>query len=698
MTIENDLQYQNDQMKLLLEVSKAIAAEKATAPLAQVIVDGITKLTRLKSAAIYLLQDNKLYLQATCPPLPPKFPEALRIAELHDHPHIGKAVSSKRPVVLEDCRTAILTDAEREVCEQRQLRSILYVPLTYQGDVIGVLIPASIEITHEFTEDDINLCQTLASHAALSLSEAMLAEEKQSYIAEIEAKNKSLILKEKAIRESEEKHRRLFETMAQGVIYQDSDGKIISANPAAERMLGLSFEQMQGKTSMDPHWQMIEEDGTPLTGADHPTMIALRTGQKIGPVTRGIFHPGKNSHIWLSITAIPLFKPEKEKPFQSYATFIDITEQKQAEESLRLNTIVLNQIKDHVTITDLNGDIVYVNQAEIDSQKKPREKLIGANIDIFGESLDRGAKQREIREMTIRNGTWSGEVINYNADGQELIFYCRTQVVYDEHDKPIALCGISTDISEQKQAEEEIRTLNEKLEERVKERTAQLEAANRELDAFTYSASHDLRGPLNRISGFSEALLEDHSAQLDPQGKDYLRRITNSSRQMGELIDDLLKLSKVSQHQISHEPVELSALVNVCLKELQAREPGRQVETIITSGLVAKADTALIRIALENLLNNAWKFSASKELTRIEFGSTTQEGKEVYFIRDNGTGFDMKHAEKLFAAFQRLHDAKTYPGTGIGLSIVSRIIHRHGGEIWAEGEPGKEACFYFTLP
>ena len=251
---------------------------------------------------------------------------------------------------------------------------------------------------------------------------------------------------------------------------------------------------------------------------------------------------------------------------------------------------------------------------------------------------------------------------------------------------------------EKKQAEDVVRTINEELEERVRERTAQLEAANRELDAFTYSASHDLRGPLNRITGFSNALLEDYAEVLDSQGRDYLQRISNSSHHMGELIDDLLKLSRVSQHQISRDPVEISALVNVYLKELQAREPNRQVKTVIAPGLVAEADTALIRIALENLLNNAWKFSNEKDISRIEFGSIVKEGKEVFYIRDNGTGFDMKYYEKLFTAFQRLHDTKSYPGTGIGLSIVSRIIQRHGGEIWAEGEPGKGACFFFTLP
>ncbi len=254
------------------------------------------------------------------------------------------------------------------------------------------------------------------------------------------------------------------------------------------------------------------------------------------------------------------------------------------------------------------------------------------------------------------------------------------------------------DISGLKIIEKELKGLNINLERKVDERTAQLEAVNRELDAFTHSASHDLRGPLNRISGFSEALLEDCIDQLDPQNRHYLQRINSSCEHMKQLIDDLLKLSRVSQMQISREPVELSALVNINIIELQAREPDRQVEKVVAPGLVAVGDTALLRIALQNLLSNAWKYSAGEEKARIEFGSTVREGKVIYYIKDNGTGFDMKHAEKLFAAFQRLHSEQEFAGTGIGLSIVSRIISRHGGEVWAEGEKGKGACFFFTLP
>jgi signal transduction histidine kinase len=263
----------------------------------------------------------------------------------------------------------------------------------------------------------------------------------------------------------------------------------------------------------------------------------------------------------------------------------------------------------------------------------------------------------------------------------------------------LAQLGQAFDTMAEELAAERRRTAeaNEALERRVEERTAELAQLTRELEAFSYSVSHDLRAPLRSMNGFSQILLDDYGEKLDGEGRRYLERIRYNAVHMAELIDDLLQLSMVSRSELMHERVDLSAAAEEILTRLQRESPDRRTEVSVEAGLQAEGDARLLGIALENLLGNAWKYTGKTDPSRIEFGAEHDASGTIYFVRDNGVGFDAKHAAKLFEPFQRLHSAQEFAGTGIGLATVQRIIRRHDGRVWAEAEPGRGAIFRFTL-
>lgn len=256
---------------------------------------------------------------------------------------------------------------------------------------------------------------------------------------------------------------------------------------------------------------------------------------------------------------------------------------------------------------------------------------------------------------------------------------------------------LERDIAARTAAEQEVTRLNVELDQKVLRRTAELEAANRELSAFTYSVSHDLRAPLRAINGFSHLLDEEYRERIDDKGRHYLDRVCAGARRMEQLIEDMLRLSQVSRQDMRIGPTDLSRLAGDIAAELSAQAPERSVEWIIAPRLPAEGDAGLLRVALQNLLGNAWKYTSKRARGRIEFGCTEAPGRRVYFVRDNGAGFDMAHADKLFVAFQRLHSPAEFAGSGIGLATVARVIQRHGGKVWADARIGEGSTFHFTL-
>ena len=381
----------------------------------------------------------------------------------------------------------------------------------------------------------------------------------------------------------------------------------------------------------------------------------------------------------------------------------DITERKKAEQALQESEERLRQIasslREVIWLRDAQTrQVLYVNPAfetltgrTIENVYQNRDMLIDICHPDDRESLIKALDQR------LEGVPYYKEHRIIHLDGSVRWVSSRSFPVRNEDGKIYRWASIMEDITDRKQAEDEILRLNAELEQRVVERTAQLQAANKELEAFSYSVSHDLRTPLRSINGFSHAILEDYADQLDAEGKGYLQNVLSASLRMGQLIDDMLRLSRITRSELYRTTVDLSALAQGIADEFQASNPERRVEFIIPPELIVNADPNLMLIVLENLLGNAWKFTSKHLTARIELGMMQQEEHGVYFVRDDGDGFDMTYANKLFGAFQRLHSTTEFEGTGVGLTIVQRIIHRHGGQVWAEAAPEKGATFYFTL-
>jgi PAS domain S-box-containing protein len=536
-------------------------------------------------------------------------------------------------------------------------------------------------------------------------------------------------LTEKALRDSERFLTSIVENIPAMIFVKDAaELRFVKFNRAGEELLGYKREDLYGKNDYDffPKEEaafFVRKDRDVLAGKtlldilEEPIHTALKglriLHTKKIPILDDFGNPLYLLGISEDITEQKQASAELEKyknlleklvAARTEALLAETEVRKKAEVELLRQKQLLDNIIDlnpyGIQIYDRDGHHLRANKAHFELFKS----LPRPGYNFFEDPIAAKAGMRE-KNLQVKEGkVHKAEPMWYNPrwlspDLPDKLICFRSVVfpIMDSHGQMENFAVMFEDVTDRMKAEQELEKYRKHLEELVNERTYQLQLINEELEAFSYSVSHDLRAPLRTIDGFSQALEEDFGGKIDDQGRNYLGRIRGAAQHMAQLIDDLLQLSRIARSSISRRSVNLSRIASAVADELKAGGPGRNVEFVIQQGITATGDDRLLSIAIEHLLDNAWKFTDRRENARIEFGVTSIENKPVYFVRDSGAGFDMKYADKLFVPFQRLHRQEEFPGIGIGLTIVRRIVRKHGGRIWAEGQPDKGATFYFTL-
>ena len=493
----------------------------------------------------------------------------------------------------------------------------------------------------------------------------------------------------RAVERTEWRFRRIFESDIMGFFIWTDDGRVRRANSRFLAMLGYTREELPTLNYND------------FTPADYlaETLDRRRAltehGASIGSFDKDYLRKD-GSRLPVVVGAARLDEHGEE-----YVAYVldntghrdALAAQRLEEERYRSLVVASAQV---VWTVDARGKmfsaenaswLAYTGQTEEELDRKPSEAI---------HPEDRVLTVAAWRKALATETLFEAEYRLRRPDGSHTLTLARSVPVRNLDGTVREWVGTNTDISEKRAAEIALHQLNLELEARVERRTAELSSANAELEAFSYSVSHDLRAPLRAVDGFAQALEEDFGAPLPDEARDYLRRIRAGSQRMGQLIDDLLSLSRVGRTELSRGLLDVSQLATSVAEELREREPERTLSCTVTPGLHAHADARLLRIVFENLLGNAWKFTRKNESSRIEVGML-EDGTQTFFVRDNGAGFDMAYASKLFGAFQRLHRASEFPGTGVGLATVQRIVRRHGGHVWADAKPDEGATFFFTL-
>ena len=526
-----------------------------------------------------------------------------------------------------------------------------------------------------------------------------------------------------ALKISEIRYQQLIQLNPIPLGFVSKEGLVRSLNDRFVKLFGYTMQDIQ---TMDDWWRLAYPDEeyrmSVINSWNKAMVMAGNESGDIAPIeTNVVCKDGRSLLVEITGTVM-------EGNF--LGTFIDITDRRKAEESLRESEekyrLIFEQVADGIFIVDDQANFLDINSSGSALLGYDREAIIHLNlrdlvlmedrakIPLPLTKIEHGQNVTFELRILLKDGSTADVNIDMRSmpDGKVLCVardiseYKRTNVQIQATQEKLQNLLKEADLSrkallsmveDHRLSEERILQLNAELEQRVQDRTAQLQAANQELEAFSYSVSHDLRAPLRAMDGYSNLLLSEYPDRLDDQGRHYLTRIQEASKRMGELIEDLLNLSRITRSDFIRRKVNLSAIALEIARTLKDQEPERDIVFNIAPDLVVEGDARLLRIVLENLISNALKFTGKREQARIQLGMREKDGDQIFFVRDNGTGFDMSYAGKLFTPFQRLHGTQEFPGTGIGLVIVQRIITRHGGRIWPEAAVDEGATFNFTL-
>ena len=579
----------------------------------------------------------------------------------------GRAILSGNYFICNDIRIDPRMEPWKDKALKLNFKSSAAFPISFEDKIIGSLNIYSSEIDF-FKEDEIKLFNEICSDISFALEMINTETKKQQAFSEL--------------RTASHYARSLIEASLDPLVTISAEGMITDVNRATENATGISREELIGNSfsnyftepnKANEGYQQVLSRGFVR---DYPLTVRNKGGQTIDVLYNAAVYKNESGIIQ-----------------GVFAAARDITERKKAEEAIKLERKRMNDLMEmlpaYLILLTKDYHVQYANQYFEDRFGKSNGKKCYEYL--FG--LDKPCEICEtftvFKTNAPHNWEWTG------PDNRN----------YDIHDFPFKdvdgsklILEMGIDITERKNAEQEIKKLNEELEQKVLQRTSQLEDAVKELEAFSYSVSHDLRAPLRALDGFAKILLEDYSAKLDDEGRRFLNIIMTNSKTMGTLIDDLLAFSRLNQQKINLSAIDMEGMANSIYYELVQDNEKLKINFNVQKIPNAFGDTSMMRQVWRNLISNALKFSSNCKTPNIEIGSYSEGIENIYFIRDNGVGFDMQYAHKLFGVFQRLHKITEFEGTGVGLAIVQRIIHRHGGRVFAEGKVNEGAVFYFSLP